>query len=512
MLFAQVKGVEHVIIFGIDALSTDGVECANTPALDYIMQNGSYSMHVRGVMPTVSAPNWSSMLMGAGPEQTGITSNSWDPNDPPFPPVTGRGNHFPTVFTVLKEQRPNATTSAFYDWDKFDVLLEDQDVDVRGSVKYQFDGFKLELDDLQKRKTTLSFYYTTYVDDIGHGIGHGTKEYYESITQIDSLLGVLLNYLKETGLDKSTLVLVISDHGGIGHGHGGESLAEIQVPVFLYGAGVTKGKEITEAVNNYDVAATAAYALGLKQPQAWVGRPILSAFEKADKKSEGVVKTPFIYPNGGLFYSKSNPISFKSYSNDADIYYTTDGSEPTANSMKYSAPFVVNKTSLVKAKAVNKNGVWSKTRTVSVRVINSSNSSNGVNYKYYEGEWTKLPDFSGLAPVSSGRTYEFSLDSIKHRPDHFAVRYEGSINIPNDGEYKFTCASDDGVKLYIDGQLVVNNDGSHSLSYRTGKVKLDAKKHKIVLEYFDDTDDQSVTVYWEGPGIQMQALSPEYLN
>ena len=35
------------------------------------------SIHARGVIPTVSSPNWASMIMGAGPEQHGITSNDW---------------------------------------------------------------------------------------------------------------------------------------------------------------------------------------------------------------------------------------------------------------------------------------------------------------------------------------------------------------------------------------------------------------------------------------------------
>ena len=50
-------------------------------------------------------------------------------------------------------------------------------------------------------------------------------------------------------------------------------------PLVMAGPGVRKGFEITETTAVYDIGATAAYALGIKPPQAWTGCPILSAFE-----------------------------------------------------------------------------------------------------------------------------------------------------------------------------------------------------------------------------------------
>ncbi len=75
-----VTGVEHVIIIGCDGMSPDGVQKAETPNTRRLMREGAFNLHARGVMPTVSSPNWASMIMGAGPEQHGVTSNEWETN------------------------------------------------------------------------------------------------------------------------------------------------------------------------------------------------------------------------------------------------------------------------------------------------------------------------------------------------------------------------------------------------------------------------------------------------
>ena len=68
----------HVVVIGIDGLSPDGIQKGATPQLHQLMKSGASTLHARAVMPTVSSPNWASMIMGAGPEQHGITTNDWE--------------------------------------------------------------------------------------------------------------------------------------------------------------------------------------------------------------------------------------------------------------------------------------------------------------------------------------------------------------------------------------------------------------------------------------------------
>ena len=77
-----VPGVEHLVIIGCDGMSPNGVQTAATPVMHRLMSEGAWSLHTRGVMPTVSSPNWASMIMGAGPEQHGVASNDWETNKP----------------------------------------------------------------------------------------------------------------------------------------------------------------------------------------------------------------------------------------------------------------------------------------------------------------------------------------------------------------------------------------------------------------------------------------------
>ncbi len=66
----------------------------------------------------------------------------------------------------------------------------------------------------------------------------------------------------------------------------------------------------------------------------------------------------------------------------------------------------------------------------------------------------------------------------------FAIRFSGKIKIPNDGPWGFQTTSDDGVKVYIDGKLVLTEDGVHPPKDTQATVQLTKGFHDIVVEYF----------------------------
>ena len=72
---AAVRGAAHVVVIGFDGLNPDGIEHAATPVMHGMMKRGAYTLHARAVIPTVSSPNWASMIMGAGPADHGVTTN-----------------------------------------------------------------------------------------------------------------------------------------------------------------------------------------------------------------------------------------------------------------------------------------------------------------------------------------------------------------------------------------------------------------------------------------------------
>lgn len=115
------------------------------------------------------------------------------------------------------------------------------------------------------------------------------------------------------------------------------------------------------------------------------------------------------------------------------------------------------------------------------------------NVYFLPANTRKLPDFEALEPVGTvyakkldiaPRSFDEGFPGISERFEWFAIRYTAQVAIEEGGEYSFRIHSDDGTKLYIDGELVVDNDGQHAPRSKSGKVTLDPGVHEFVIEYF----------------------------
>ncbi len=133
----------------------------------------------------------------------------------------------------------------------------------------------------------------------------------------------------------------------------------------------------------------------------------------------------------------------------------------------------------------------------------------GINFSYYEGQWDALPDFSSLTPVVSGINDSISLN-VAQGNENFAFVFSGYIAIPLDGMYTFYVASDEGSRLFIDGHLIVDNDGLHLETEVSGGACLYEGFHEIKVEYFEKTGEEKLSVTFEGPGISRRNLEDLY--
>ena len=138
-------------------------------------------------------------------------------------------------------------------------------------------------------------------------------------------------------------------------------------------------------------------------------------------------------------------------------------------------------------------------------------SVSGVDYGYYEGTWSALPNFSTLTPVKSGLSHNFDM-SIRNRDTDYGFKWTGNISIPTAGSYTFYTASDDGSELLIDGSLVVNNDGLHAFVETSGSKTLTAGTHAITVEYFQAGGGQRMVTSYQGPGINKQVIPDSALT
>lgn len=522
------KGIEHIVIIGVDGMSPNGIQTANTPMLDSMIQNGAATMHARSVLPSSSSPNWASMIMGADTEQHGITSNGWEKHDHELPPVVATKNGtFPTIFTLFHDQQPDAHVGAIYDWDGFGRLFEKEDVDFDIDGDHEDNTTQEAVNYIKEHTPKFTFVHLDHVDHAGHSMGHGSPEYYRSVEKADSLIAEIVKATKEAGIFEKTLFLVCADHGGLGFGHGGESLAEMEIPFILYGAGIKKGYQIEETVYQYDNAPTVAYAMGLQTPQSWIGRPVKGAFignEKPNliyKRKEQVVQPKILpdagyyEPAGGIFKADSAAVVIQNPNGQGEIRYLLGSEEPTMeNSIAYQDTFYLKETSVLKASIFQEGNLVSTVAEANFRIIPKT-KEDPVKYQVFYGEkMEKLPDFSTLTSVKEGFVTEFSPKQVimeDVQTEQVALVFESYLAVPEGGQYRFFTNSDDGSKLYVDGTLVVDNDGDHGVKEIGEVVELEKGRRLVRVEFFNGGGGFHLDVKFQGTNIPKQIIPANLL-
>ena len=138
-------------------------------------------------------------------------------------------------------------------------------------------------------------------------------------------------------------------------------------------------------------------------------------------------------------------------------------------------------------------------------------TAQGVLYEYYEGTWDLLPDFDALTPVATGTWPNFSI-APRLLDDNIGFRFDSCIEIDTAGDYTFFTTSDDGSRLYIDGALIVDNDGLHGNKEVGGPVNLSVGLHPIQVTFFEKGGGQTLETRYQGPGIGKQLIPDEALS
>ncbi len=377
---------KRVLLIGIDGMSTDGFQLAQTPFLDSLVRNGVLSMKTRGVMPTVSGPSWGSILLGAGPEQHGITSNGWTTeNRTILPTVSDEQGYFPSIFTVLKQQFPHLKLGMIYDWKSLNNFFNPKDLD---SLIYVEGYHDLGVVDaaksyLLREQPDFSFLYIGSPDETGHASGFNSKAYHESLEAVDSKLSQLFHSLLNAGLLQDMVVIVVTDHGGIGKGHGGEQMIEIQIPWIISGKGIRKNVMLEQPNDLFNTASTVLNLFGGKQPECWIGLPAFGSYEAFASDYPENNKTYQPYPEFSLkpgYYYETQKLEIFG----EGVRYTLDDSEPDSNAFTYDGPITIDQSMTVKAKSFH-NKTVSLTNSLKLYLLNRYESillEKQANKKY----------------------------------------------------------------------------------------------------------------------------------
>ena len=219
---------------------------------------------------------------------------------------------------------------------------------------------------------------------------------------------------------------------------------------------------------------------------------------------------PKITAQHDIFIHNTN-ISITSERENITIHYTLDGSEPGINSIPVTGEIHLINTARVSARAFRDGKPVSRTVYADYKKVNPRpalikiKKMPGVRYNYFEGSWDSLPDFQSIDIKSKGIVSNFDI-SIRKQNDFFAFMFEGLIYIKEEGIYSFYTDSDDGSRFYIEDQVVVENDGLHSMSEASGSIGLSSGYHPFRVTYFEKGGGNQLIVSYEGPNIIKQAI------
>ncbi|WP_346238118.1 alkaline phosphatase family protein [Niabella insulamsoli] len=269
---------QRVVIIGLDGYSSEGFKKISHPNLDRLLSEGTYTLTNRPVMPSVTLPNWTSHLSGAGPEEHGVTGNDWTLQKHALEPIDkDEEGYFPSIFKLLKEKKPNAKIGYYYNWAALINSINKKYLDEAVFGEHEdYDSNYLRAAEFiikNKKDPTLVFLYSVHTDHAGHQYGWMSPEYVKAIEAADVVLGRLIDKLKSEQLYQGTHFIFITDHGGVNKGHGGVSMLEMETPWGIAGPKVKRQGLQHFYSSNRNTSLAIARIFGLKNlPQSWTGQ------------------------------------------------------------------------------------------------------------------------------------------------------------------------------------------------------------------------------------------------
>lgn len=143
--------------------------------------------------------------------------------------------------------------------------------------------------------------------------------------------------------------------------------------------------------------------------------------------------------------------------------------------------------------------------TIPTAFLRTPDGTPGLAGQYFEGSNFETP---------KGQVVDATIDHSWPGPpladmpaglrslDNFSVRWTGTLEAPEDGEYELATEGDDGTRLYLDGVLAIDNwrnGGKRLLSTRQTWRK--GQRVNVKLEYYQHTVGRSLRLAWRTPGM-----------
>lgn len=224
------------------------------------LRKGGYDAVVRTDEPSLSFPNWTTLLSGAPQRISGVTTNWFEERVP-----------VETLVDTALREKGTVVVSAPKDFEMLygvkrtgHVFLKDWTKDSYMSAEIVDNAIRLA----RETTPTLVIVHLPDIDEAGHAFGGSSKEYLAMARKVDGDISRLVGALETD----ETAFVVASDHGHIdAGGHGGWESEVVDVPAVFAGAGIRFGKG---SGTQDQVAPTVAYLSGLSAPRNGVSAPL----------------------------------------------------------------------------------------------------------------------------------------------------------------------------------------------------------------------------------------------
>lgn len=284
-----------VLIIGIDGCRPDALVAADAPTIDSLMATGVYTLEGITHPPTWSGTGWSSMLTGVWEQKHGVKDNTF------------AGSNFtdwPHFLDRLKAQYPSMSFASIVHWAPINAqILQNADLEQSFATDAQVAAAAVDL--LANGDPDVLFVHFDDVDAAGHAHGHdpAVPQYLAAIATIDTLVDQVVAALTTRPPAEEWAVILSTDHGGNGAGHGGIAHEEQRIFTIVSSPWVPQ-VELPAVMDTVPMGATVAFnSSGHAQASSTVGLQFGSA---QDFTLECRVKMPATWSGDPVMVSNKN--------------------------------------------------------------------------------------------------------------------------------------------------------------------------------------------------------------
>jgi uncharacterized repeat protein (TIGR03806 family) len=229
--------------------------------------------------------------------------------------------------------------------------------------------------------------------------------------------------------------------------------------------------------------------------------------------ADGWTAPPSISPNGGTF-SGSISVSMIEKTPGASIYYTLDGSTPTLQSARYTGPVTVSKSGVLKAFATAPSLLDSP--VVSATFIENSvvGLGTGLTGLYWSNQLRTTNGTPNLRRVDPTVDFNWGSGSpaANISADHFTALWTGQVQAQFSETYTFYTTTDDGARLRVNGQLLINKWQDQGATEWSGTIALVAgQKYDVALVYYENTGSAVAQLSWSSPSTTKEIIPQSQL-